>query len=284
MVENDQQAVITSSGDFVAAMCRQALHEYCVRLGGDSSAAFTWWAGTGQPRRASFSCHRRPHVGVDGVDAVDGLDGSSNAVNVARAGWPAPPSPARRRQGVALGRRDADETPDSRAAARRGGDVVAVADIGEVRPRAARRGRPALVQRRRSAAAWHGCSSLVSALMTDSRGAASASATTLSWPKVRTSARYSQRSRLRATSATVSRAPSGPSWGGTMTSPPSSWTAISKVARVRSDGLSNSRATCWPARACDVGARRPSFRSLFSRAASSSMWVKPAASKSSTDR
>ena len=93
--------------------------------------------------------------------------------------------------------------------------------------------------------------------MTCSRGAASASATTLSWPKVRTTAHDTQRSRLRATSATVSRAPSGPSCGGAITSPPSSWTAISKVARVRSDGLSNSSATCWPASACAVGARRP---------------------------
>ena len=63
-----------------------------------------------------------------------------------------------------------------------------------------------------------------------------------------------QRSRLRATSATGSRAPSATSGCSATTWPPSSRTAISNVDRVRSDGFSNSIATWRPSSASAVGA------------------------------
>ena len=52
-----------------------------------------------------------------------------------------------------------------------------------------------------------------------------------------------------------------------MTSPPSSRTAISNVEIVRSDGFSNSSATCAPPSAFAVGAFLPSARSRFTLAA-----------------
>jgi hypothetical protein len=70
-----------------------------------------------------------------------------------------------------------------------------------------------------------------------------ANASRRDWANVRTTAPYTQRSRLRATSAMVSRPPSATSAGGSMTSPPSSRTATWNVERVRSDGFSKSKAT-----------------------------------------
>ena len=102
---------------------------------------------------------------------------------------------------------------------------------------------------RQSASAWHGCSSSVSAFTTASDGAAAANSSSVRWAKVRITTACTQRSRLRATSATGSRPPSATSAGSVSTSPPSSRTATSKVTRVRSDGLSNSSATCRPASA-----------------------------------
>ena len=99
-----------------------------------------------------------------------------------------------------------------------------------------------------SASAWHGCSSSVSALTTCMRGAAAANSRQprlreraddgARRPSARGCARRRRRSRGR-------RAPRPR--GGSMTSPPSSRTAIVKVDRVRSDGFSKSSATCRPA-------------------------------------
>src|SRR5437868_7093027 len=69
-----------------------------------------------------------------------------------------------------------------------------------------------------------------------------------------------------------------------MTLPPSSRTAISNVERVRSDGLSNSSATCAPASAWAVGAFGPNERSRLRRAASDRHASSSEGSKSSTDR
>jgi hypothetical protein len=74
-----------------------------------------------------------------------------------------------------------------------------------------------------------------------------ANSTRRSCAKVRITTPDTHRSRLRATSAIGSRSPIATSCGGAITSPPSSRTAISKVQRVRSDGFSNSSATCCPA-------------------------------------
>ena len=93
-----------------------------------------------------------------------------------------------------------------------------------------------------------------------------------------------QRSRLRATSATGSRRPSATSGCSDTTWPPSSRTAISNVVRVRSDGLSNSIATCRPSSALAVGAAGPERRSDFRRAASSRQRSRSCASKSRIER
>ena len=50
-----------------------------------------------------------------------------------------------------------------------------------------------------------------------------------------------------------------------MTSPPSSRTAIANVMRVRSDGFSNSSATCLPASGVRATAAGPAARSRFER-------------------
>ena len=67
---------------------------------------------------------------------------------------------------------------------------------------------------------------------------------------------WTQRSRFRATSSIVSRPPSATSGGGSMTSPPSSRTAIWNVERVRSDGFSKSSATCLPSSGRSCGTTR----------------------------
>ena len=64
-------------------------------------------------------------------------------------------------------------------------------------------------------------------------------------------------------SSSGSRTPSANSAGRWSVCAPSSRTAISNVERVRSDGFSNSRATCLPASAAAVGASGPSRRSAF---------------------
>ena len=67
-------------------------------------------------------------------------------------------------------------------------------------------------------------------------------------------------------------------------SPPSSRTAISNVDRVRSDGFSNSSATCRPASAVAVGAWRPSRRSAFICAETRSSRSRSSGDRSRIDR
>src|SRR5207302_6770221 len=137
---------------------------------------------------------------------------------------------------------------------------------------------------RKSAMAWHGCSSSVSAFTTCRRRAEAANSWSTFCENVRMTTPSTHRSRLRATSATGSRHPSATSGcSGTMW-PPSSRTAISNVVRVGSDGLSKSSATCRPLSASAVGAWRPSERSAFTCAASARQFSRSAASKSRTER
>ena len=135
----------------------------------------------------------------------------------------------------------------------------------------------------RSATAWHGCSSSVSALTTCRPGAAVANSSRTCCANVRMTTASTQRSRLRATSAADSRPPSATSEGIRIGSPPSSRTATSKVTRVRSDGLSKSSATCRP----DSGVstrRRPAARACLSRAASARQAASSSGVTSASDR
>ncbi len=93
--------------------------------------------------------------------------------------------------------------------------------------------------------------------MTCSFGAAAANSSSSCCENVRMTIASTQRSMLRATSATGSRSPSAASGCSDTTWPPSSCTAISNVERVRSDAFSNSIATCRPSSAFAVGAEAP---------------------------
>ena len=137
---------------------------------------------------------------------------------------------------------------------------------------------------RQSARAWHGCSSLVNAFTTRSRVVARAISRSLDCWNVRMAATEIHRSRVRATSARASRVPSASADGGHVTMPPSSCIAISNPVRVRSDGLSNSRASECPASARLVGASAPIPRSRFSFAARARHVSSPSGVRSSTDR
>ena len=147
-----------------------------------------------------------------------------------------------------------------------GRDVVAVPDVRQGSPRAPRRtarggsdsrrgpGRDALRSSTRSrpaAGSWPG------------RSAAAGTARTCVWRPPKSTARG-----CGATSASASRVPSASADGGQVTMPPNSCIAISNPVRVRSDGLSNSRASECPASAWRVGAAAPNRRSRFNRAAS----------------
>ena len=75
----------------------------------------------------------------------------------------------------------------------------------------------------------------------------------------RTSARRRRRPSVRGCAPRLRRSRgrrSTTSGGGSMTSPPSSRTAMTNVIRVRSDGFSKRRATCRPASGCAAGAAR----------------------------
>ena len=87
-------------------------------------------------------------------------------------------------------------------------DVVAVADEGDDEP--VEPPEPLAIVKT-SASAWHGCSRRVRPLMTG-MSAWAASSTTTSCGPVRTTMPSTNRSRLRATSRTLSRAPSTASW------------------------------------------------------------------------
>ena len=132
------------------------------------------------------------------------------------------------RQLVAVGAGDVDVDAEHRRRVReRDRDVVAVADEGDASGRAACPSAPAASGNRR--APGTGCSSSVSALMTCSRGAAAANSSSSCCENVRMTTASTQRSRLRATSATGSRWPSAASGCSATTWPPSSRTAISNV-------------------------------------------------------
>ena len=135
-----------------------------------------------------------------------------------------------------------------------------------------------------SASAWQGCSVSLSALMMRSRVVARAASTRRSCLNVRMIAAATHRSRFRATSATASRLPSASSTEGLTISPPNSRTAISNVARVRSEGLSNNNATCWPASRLAVGAPCPSARLRLSSVATSRQRSRSAVVRSRIER
>ncbi len=130
----------------------------------------------------------------------------------------------------------------------------------------------------RSASAWHGCSRSVRALMTGISAAAAISSA-IAWPNVRTMIPSTQRSRLRATSATLSRVPAPTSAVERWTAWPPSWVIpASKVTRVRRLGFWKSIARVRPASGWSAW-RRVARNSALSSAARSKT-----SSTSATDR
>ena len=234
LIEDDRRGRLEDlGGDFLAAVRRQAVHEQRAGLGERHQRRRSPdTARTPAPRSSAsrFLAHRRPRVGVDRVGAGDGVGGVGEQPQP-RAVPRDAASPAARRRAAAGSRSGlATWTWTPSIAAACASDVATLLPsptYAIVRPRSVPQ-RSCSV--RKSASAWHGCSSSVSALMTCSRGAAAAnSSSTLLRERAdddarRPSARGCARRRRPARGV-----PSATSGCSATTWPPSSRTAISKV-------------------------------------------------------